>query len=299
MSKYRKIDVRIWNDQKFASLSDGGKLAFLFLLTHPHLTALGAMRGTQPGLAAELGWTTEAFREAFTEAFLKALVKHDERASFIWLPNFLKYNRPESPNVVKSWAVSLDLIPECPLKYQLMQDVKGFAEGLGKAFAEALPEAFRKAMPNQEQEQEQEQDKQEAVVPTKPKAAKPKFKSYLSWITAEDLSDVSKVLDWHSRVVKVGNSPFQDSDGSRINTLAAASLARDAKNPMAWFTSCIQEKFKFVTQAAEDAASKSLKDWRRQQGGVADLFAKLTQATTPAATPDVDDESFDDLEGDE
>ena len=46
MSHHRKIDVRIWNDQKFLSLSERGKLAFLMLLTHPMMTALGAMRGT-------------------------------------------------------------------------------------------------------------------------------------------------------------------------------------------------------------------------------------------------------------
>jgi hypothetical protein len=63
--KYRKIDPRIWNDAKFRELSDKGKLVFLFVLTHPCMTALGAMRGTMAGLAAELGWPAEAFQEAF------------------------------------------------------------------------------------------------------------------------------------------------------------------------------------------------------------------------------------------
>jgi len=158
MARYRKIDPRIWNDAKFRTLSDNGKLAFLFLLTHPHMTPLGAMRATMDGLAAELGWTVKAFQKAFAEAFRKAMVKHDPDACFIGLPNFLKYNSPESPNVVKSWAASLDLIPECNLKVELLQEVKGFAEALSKAFGEALPEGFRKALLNQEQEQEQEQE---------------------------------------------------------------------------------------------------------------------------------------------
>src|SRR5262249_35083991 len=110
------------------------------------------------GLAAELGWQPKAFREAFGEAFAKGMVKHDERASFVWLPNFLRYNGPESPNVVKSWAASLDLLPECALKIELLCRVKAFAEALPEAFAEALPEAFAKSMPNQEQEQEQKQE---------------------------------------------------------------------------------------------------------------------------------------------
>jgi len=170
MARYRKIDTRIWNDAKFTAMSDSGKLVFLFLLTHPHMTSLGAMRATLPGLASELGWQPKAFAEAFREALRKGLVEHDSDACFVGLPKFLKYNGPESPNVVKSWADALDLIPECGLKALLAERVKGFVEGLSKGFAEALPEAFRKTMPNQEQEQEQEPE-QEQDTPKAPKGA--------------------------------------------------------------------------------------------------------------------------------
>lgn len=152
MSRYRKIDPRIWNDAKFASLSDNAKLVFFMLLTHPSMTALGAMRATVPGLAAELNWTTEAFREAFREALAKGMAKHDERACLIALPRFLKYNAPESPNVIKAWVGALDLLPECDLKNEVIQQAKAYAEALPEGFAKALPEAFAKSMPNQEQE---------------------------------------------------------------------------------------------------------------------------------------------------
>lgn len=154
MARYRKIDPRIWNDAKFRDLSNDGKLVFLFLLTHPHLTALGAMRATVPGLAAELGWLPEAFMEAFREAFAKGLLRHDEKACLVVLPNFIRYNAPESPNVVKSWDKALDLLPECDLKDELIQQVKGFAEALPEGFRKALPEAFAKSIANQEQEQD-------------------------------------------------------------------------------------------------------------------------------------------------
>ena len=153
MAHYRKIDPRMWNDEKFRSLSIEGKLAFVLLLTHPHMTALGAMRATIPGLASELG-DAKGLPEAFREVFAKGLAKHDERAACVYLPKFLKYNKPESPNVIKAWIHAVDLIPECGLKYELIQEVKGYAEGLPEAFGKALPEVFAKAMPYQEQEQE-------------------------------------------------------------------------------------------------------------------------------------------------
>jgi hypothetical protein len=165
MGKYRKVDPRIWNDKKFNKLSDRGKLAFFFILTHPHMTALGAMRASIPGLASEIGWTEKAFREAFKEALAKGMLKHDKKASFVWLPNFLKYNKPESPNVIKSWVASLDYLPECRLKSELIQQVKDFMKALPKAFGEALPEAFRKTMPNHEQEQEQEPEQDNIFSP--------------------------------------------------------------------------------------------------------------------------------------
>ncbi|MER8431391.1 hypothetical protein [Mesorhizobium caraganae] len=162
MSRYRKIDVRIWNDAKFQSLDDKGKLAFFMLLTHPGMTPLGAMRATPSGLAEELGWKVEDFREAFAKICGKGMAKHDERVHLIALPNFIKYNPPVSPNVVRAWESSLDMLPECDLKNEVIQIGKAFAEGMSKGFGKALPEGFRKGvsktLPIQEQEQEQEQD---------------------------------------------------------------------------------------------------------------------------------------------
>lgn len=159
MSRYRKVDPRIWNDRKFSDLGDRAKLVFFMLLTHPNMTALGAMRSTTSGLAEELGWDAEAFREAFREVIAEGMAEHDQKACMIALPNFIRYNPPESPNVVKAWVGALDLLPECTLKTRVIARSKAFAEGMNKGFAEALPEAFAKGMPYQEQEQEQEQNK--------------------------------------------------------------------------------------------------------------------------------------------
>jgi hypothetical protein len=157
MARYRKVDPRIWNDAKFRALSDDGKLVFVLLLTHPSMTALGAMRSTCAGLAEELGWEANRFREAFGEALDKGMADHDPDACLMSLPNFVKYNAPESPNVVKAWAAALDLLPECELKNRTVARAGAFAKAMSHAFAEALPEAFAKAMANQEQEPKQEQ----------------------------------------------------------------------------------------------------------------------------------------------
>src|SRR5690606_2482048 len=121
---------RVWNDAKFISLSMEGKLAWFMLLTHPSMTSLGAIRATPEGLASELSAGAEGFpegfregfREAFREAFQdiidKGMADYDPKANLMVLPNFLKYNKPESPNVVKAWACAAEMLPECDLKDQ-------------------------------------------------------------------------------------------------------------------------------------------------------------------------------------
>ena len=147
MAHYRKIDVRIWNDAKFNILPHLGKLIFVLLITHPSMTMLGAMRTTPEGLAAELNEDLEAFREAFEEVLSKGLAKYDRAASCVWLPNFLKYQSAESPNVIRNWVSQVEFIPECQLKTLAIAGLRAYAEGLSEPFAKAFREAFTKAFP--------------------------------------------------------------------------------------------------------------------------------------------------------
>jgi len=164
MARYRKIDTRTWNDQKFNELTDEGKLVFFQLLTHPHMTPIGAMRATIAGLASELRWSHEKFEGALSEAMQRNMVRYDHVAGMIWLPNFLKYNHPESPNVVRSWGNYLDYLPECDLKNEMIDCIRTCISGCSDSYQQALSEAFGIAFPkgfaNQEQEQEQEQEKE-------------------------------------------------------------------------------------------------------------------------------------------
>jgi len=168
MAKFRKIDTRIWTDSKFRDLSDDGKFVFFALLTHPNLTSVGAMRGTLGGLAEEIGWLPERLRKGFQEASSKGMVKHDGRAHLIVLPRFIRYNSPESPNVIRGWGQAYEQLPECPLKDELFHMIKEYTEAYTEGFRKAFAEAFRQPCPNPEPEpepeQEQERDKEDISV---------------------------------------------------------------------------------------------------------------------------------------
>ena len=176
MARYRKIDVRIWNDRKFRALSDNGKLAFILLLTHPDTTQIGTIRTRVSNLADELGWSNDAMSHAIREAKSKGMIDADEKAGLMVINNFLKYNAPSSPNAFKSWCELIDLMPECDLLDRHVAGLKAFVDGLSLGMKKAIPndllDAIRDAIqhaneqPSRIQEQEQEQEQEKKVAPT-------------------------------------------------------------------------------------------------------------------------------------
>nr|DAI77878.1 MAG TPA: hypothetical protein [Caudoviricetes sp.] len=194
MAIYRKIDCRISNDKKFRELSVEGKLAWYTILSRRDLAPIGAFKASFESLAIEQRGNeylneglhkglpkafSEVFIQALNELLSKGLIKYDSESFLIYVPNFLRYNFPENPNVVKSWNSALDSLPECDLTNHVLAKSaeiilnsqrdsfikalpKEFVEAYQKGFAKALPKGFTKdfwkGMPKQEQEQEQEQD---------------------------------------------------------------------------------------------------------------------------------------------
>lgn len=194
MAIYRKIDCRISNDKKFRELSVEGKLAWYTILSRRDLAPIGAFKSSFESLAIEQRGNeylneglqkdlpkgfSEVFIQALNELLSKGLIKYDSESFLIYVPNFLKYNFPENPNVVKSWNSALDSLPECDLTNHVLAKSaeiilnsqrdsfikalpKEFNEAYRKGFAKDLPKGFSKGfgkgMPKQEQEQEQEQE---------------------------------------------------------------------------------------------------------------------------------------------
>lgn len=170
MARYRKIDIRIWNDRKFRELDDKAKLAFFLVLTHPDTNQLGMLRSRSVALAMELGWHPDVMSDAILMLCQMGMLMVDDKAGFIFIPNFLKYNPPNGPNSVKGWEGLLDQMPECALLDHAISSLKPFVDGLSEGLRNAIPndikDAMAHAIPNdikdapriQEQKQEQEQD---------------------------------------------------------------------------------------------------------------------------------------------
>lgn len=171
MARYKKIDVRIWNDAKFNALSSDAQLIFLYLLTSPQTTMLGAVPVDKHTVSRILKFDDIRYGIGYKQLSEYGMLEYDE-AGIFWIKNFLKYNPPENPKVVISWSSLLDLFPECQLLIKIAKSVLKACETRGEAYVKALHPEFKKlakydiakgmsygiayGMPYQEQEQEQE-----------------------------------------------------------------------------------------------------------------------------------------------
>lgn len=146
MARYRTVQCLIWNDDKFPFLPERAKLIFFHLLTTPLSTPFGCYKAGVNTLAEDSRIDPKEYREGFDILFQKGLICYDEKALVVLLPNFLRYNPPANPNVVKNWEKVLREVPNCDLKSQCIKDLEGFctakSEGFAKAFRECFLEPF-------------------------------------------------------------------------------------------------------------------------------------------------------------
>ena len=202
MSRYHKVEKRMWADARFRRMSrpqPNGQSLWQYLLTGPRTTPLpGLIIATEAVLADDLGWSLEGFRDAFAEPFREGLAKASWKDGLVILPKALLTgdglpritSHPGSPNVIRAWSKTWPDVPECALKAEYFEMLKSFAKALGKPFEDALGDTFGDGYPhqspnqsrNQEQEQEQEQEERELLSLSpkpkpKPKTKKPKLAS--------------------------------------------------------------------------------------------------------------------------
>lgn len=109
MRDYGKVHTSFWASDTLRELDSDGKLLALYLLTSPHTTMIGAFRLPDAYACEDLGWTPERLRNGF--GTLSEFVDYDEKTRWVWIKNFLTFNRPENPNQWKAAAKLADAIP--------------------------------------------------------------------------------------------------------------------------------------------------------------------------------------------
>jgi hypothetical protein len=170
---YRKIDPRMWNDDKFLSLQTETKMLWVYLLTGPHVLPL-------PGIfVAGVGTLSDGMRNRYetvskglAELSGKGMVEVDAARLVMRIPNACRYNPPDNPNVLKGWWKLWGALPECPLKYRHVPAIQAClpdAEALQKVWTttfgtvdltvrQTVSEPFGDAFRTHEHEQQHEHE---------------------------------------------------------------------------------------------------------------------------------------------
>jgi hypothetical protein len=244
VSRYRNVHCLIWNDDKFPFASDDCQLVFFHLLTTPFGTPFGLFKASLSMLADEKRWTKTRYEKAFREGIGKGFFKYDERHLVVLIPKFVKYNQPQSANVITAWKKIIDELPPSPLKTEWIQIVKGLLVGFHKAFTEAFEKAC--LIQEQEQEQEQEQDKDTGADPLKPfadvKDKQPVKKLYLDNVMLTDDEYTKLIVKFGETGAKswieeiniargLNTSAFDKKYHSHYMTILSWYKFREKKNP--------------------------------------------------------------------
>lgn len=157
--RYRKISTRMYADDRFLELSPmkpSGQSLWIYLLTGPHTNAVpGLFVAGEAQLAERLHWPVAAFRRCWNEIESRGMVQIDRVRHLVWLPNAIKHNMPESPNVVLGWHTHIDELPSCPLRDQALWHLHAVLETIGergiyaKALRDILPEGVARRREDQ------------------------------------------------------------------------------------------------------------------------------------------------------
>ena len=161
MSHYRKIDTKIWDDEKFRKLSNEGKFFFIYLLTSPHSTAWGAYVLDDLYIRADLGLSTKRINSCWAEVVKNGLVLRCEQTRLVCFPNWYSYNPPV--NEKSAWACirGIQALPKSLILSIFCKKSKWVSEQL----ANLNLTVSEKVEDEQGQEQEQEQEQEYNTVP--------------------------------------------------------------------------------------------------------------------------------------
>lgn len=160
-SRYRKIDPRIWTDEKFRRLTGEEQRIALYVLT-AQSNRIGLF-SFSPGKASEdLGTLPLTFQKGFLKVCQTLNWEWDSHARVLYLPTWWKYNHPENANNMIGNLKDLDDLPETTLLEGFLTNTAYLSGNLVETFTQTLakrsPQPSLKRSPSQEQEQEQKQE---------------------------------------------------------------------------------------------------------------------------------------------
>jgi hypothetical protein len=157
-AKYRKIDPRIWADERFAKMSTDCKCLALYCLTCQQTNRIGLFHFS-PALAAEQLDTVSHTLSKRIETVCRTLKwRFDDHAKVLYMPTWWKYNHPDNQKHLQGCLEDLHDVPQTVLLKEFISNKRYIKQTYHSTFEVGIAYRIGDGMAYQEQEQEQEQE---------------------------------------------------------------------------------------------------------------------------------------------
>ena len=127
-SRYSKVFVKIWHSKDFRTLSEEGKMLFLYLLTSPHRNMGGFYYLPLPYLCFDVGLDEKRVIKAFEELTDKDMALYDYDTQVVLIKKWFCYNPIENENQAKGLNKQLAEIPKSKLFKPFVNCVKEYCK---------------------------------------------------------------------------------------------------------------------------------------------------------------------------
>lgn len=108
---YGRVRTQFWESDTMRALAPEVKFVGLYLLTSPHTNAIGCFRLPGAYVAHDTGMIDADLQSAFAALRGAGFMAWCERLPWVYLPNYLKHNPPENPNVWRRCFSEMKLLP--------------------------------------------------------------------------------------------------------------------------------------------------------------------------------------------
>ena len=162
-AKYRKVDPRMWTDEKFCRLTTQEKLLAIWLLTSSRVNRCGIVMWS-PGLASEETGIEPTVIDTVLDTVCSTMNwVRDTVSRTLFLARWWRYNRPDNASALKGALSDLHDLPRHCLGSSLRQAAQDLPENMRDEYLAALDtvcdtvaHTVTYTVSPQEQEQEQE-----------------------------------------------------------------------------------------------------------------------------------------------
>ena len=146
---YAKVErEHLWNDETFRAWPEHARMLWIYLLSCPSGNSFGYFRLRDGEILDHLQWSHRQLKRAWEPILRDKKVFRDVARNVVFLPNACRFNRPDNPNVLKSWEKLINSVPSSALREQFIAAlIQNLDTDWAKEWAKGLP----KGLPNLDQ----------------------------------------------------------------------------------------------------------------------------------------------------